>query len=336
MKVCIVTDSIDKFDSTRVLVDTLCNIADEVEIACLYMSKTSVIIPVSLRKIYSSYLSRFYKSTYSLFKYPLFTEQVAKRFKLPEADFYFFISQGFSHLAKVPAHSKAYYYFPDIPVHFHKQGFYKNKLFNKFQEKIEEIKFKAFASQKIGEILSKPGFDVIAPAFQSRDFPKINENRDQSKQILLNIDRLSEYDESKLSFLCEKDYEVVVITNLSVQKVLRKNHKNLRVLTSVSNQETYIELLKSCLFIEFSRRFSEKAFAALSTGVPCLINEDNRAIEYINDEVGCSFKEDDFDENLSAMMEKLNTYDAQVLRRFALRFNERVFKSKVQKIISNL
>jgi len=324
MKVVIVNDYIEKYDSSRLIIESLMGIGEEVEIATLYLNEENLEIPLSLTKIHSTALSKIFKSAHSIFKWPILTTQVAKKFKLPEADYYIILSQGFAHYVDVPENSLIYIY--DRP--YRTKSFFRKDLDRKYFKSIQGLKGNIYFSTHTlaKELGYEKDYQILTRPFASQDFKQIDNYKTHQK-FILNIDEFSESFHDLVKTL-GPDRELVVITNKACAKIIKKEYPFLDVLTGVNNYELFVELIKSYIYIDLRNVFPERVFCSLATGVPSIVLDTslNRevfgdgAVKFIN-------SMEDLISNFDTLIK--NTIDGETLRRFSLRYNERVFKNKI-------
>ncbi len=331
MKVVIVNDYIEKYDSSRLILESLVGIGEEVEVATLYLNEENLEIPLSLSRIHSTALSKIFKNAHSLFKWPIFTTQVAKKFKLPEADFYIILSLGFAHNVKVPANSLVYIY--DRP--YRTNSFFQKGLDRRYFRSIQELDGRVYFSTHTlaKELGYEKEYEILTRPFASQDFKSID-NYKAHQKIVINIDEFSDSFHEFVKTL-GPDRELVVITNKKCAKKIKKEYPFLDVLTGVNNYELFVELIKSHIYIDLRRVFPERIFCSLATGVPCIVLDSDLNREVFGDG---AVKFVNSMEDLVSGFDSLikNTIDGETLRRFSLRYNERVFKNKILNILRKL
>ncbi len=331
MKVVIVNDYIEKYDSSRLIIESLVGIGEEVEIVTLYLNEDNLEIPLSLARIHSTALSKIFKNAHSLFKWPIFTTQVAKKLKLPKADFYIVLSQGFAHQVKVPDNSLIYIY--DRP--YRTNSFFQKGLDQKYFKSIQELSGRVFFSTHTlaQELGYEKDYEILTRPFASQDFKTIDNYKNHQK-FVLNIDDFSESFHELVKVL-GPDRELVVITNKKCEKKLKKQYPFLDIYTGVNNYELFVELIKAHIYIDLRAVFPERVFCSLATGVPAIVLDSRLNREVFGDGAV------KFVSSMSSLVSDFesltqNTIDGETLRRFSLRYNERVFKNKILNVLRKL
>ncbi len=330
MKIIVITDYIDSYDSSRLILESLMGLGEDVELVSLFFNEERLETPLSLYKIHSTGLNKIFKRSHSLFKWPLLTSQFAKKFKVPSADIYIVLSQGFSHLIPLPKNKEVIRYIYDRP--YRTNRFFAEQLDKQYIKSINKLDDLYFSSHFLANSLAynKP-YEVLTRPFPSKDFKQLGNYKKSSKYVL-NID---DYDEEVFASFIKKlgpEKELVVVTNKKTKNVIKKEYPFLDVISGISNHELYVELLNSRLYLDMRSTYPERAFCALATGIPCVLLDNflNRevlgdgAVKYVK-----SFKEVI---NKLDLLEK-NSIEADTLRRFSLRYNERVFKNKMLSLL---
>ena len=92
LKIVVITDYIDAYDSSRLILESLMGLGEDVELVSLFFNEERLETPLSLYKIHATGLNKIFKRSHSLFKWPLLTSQFAKRITVPDADIYIVLS----------------------------------------------------------------------------------------------------------------------------------------------------------------------------------------------------------------------------------------------------
>ncbi len=326
MRVLILSDYIHHYDSSRLILESLMGLGEDVEIATLFFSEDKLETPLSLYKIHSTVLTKLFSTPHQLFKWPIFTSQIAKRFKLEDYDKYIILSTGFSHLVNVPEEKVLFRYIYDRPYRVSK--LFADSLDRNFVKGLKKFKNLYFSSHYLANTLGfKENYQVMMRPFPSKDFKQIGDYQN-SRKYVLNIDEYRETDLEEFIKLLGLDSELVIITNAKTKKLIKKDYPFLEILSGMSNHELYVELLRARLYIDLRDVYPERVFCSLSTGIPAVVKESLLNREVFGDgAVKCVKDLKELIQNFESF--DRNTIDGETLRRFSLRYNERVFKNKI-------
>ncbi len=302
------------------MVETLLSIGHEVELVSLIHKPGNIVGPLHSHKTTSSYLSLFFKKKSSLERFPNWTKSAAKKFKIPKADFYLFLSTGFFHLVETD---------PKIPRVDYLYG--EASRFNNLKN-TQKINV---CSQSLGNTLELEEVNVIPAPFISRDFPVMGKYY-ENKNVLLrteNMDRVQLY---KVISLLGADYQLKVISKSKQVHELKTEFPQIEFFGELNSNALYIELLKSLVFIDdCDHAFPVETFCSLCTGIPVIVKENQVNSEFLVGDI-CSFYRDydDFKSKLSDFLGGETNFKPDLLRRYALRFNERIFKNRFLRLIN--
>jgi hypothetical protein len=323
MKIIIGIDQLVQRDLSTAMLESLLSLDADIEILTLMHAPGEILGPINTHKVHSSFLTLFrsFIGT-NIFKYSKakvrFLEKIATFFKVPEADAYIFITKGYLNFLKTPA--------TKLRVDYIYSDFIADKI--NFQDR------KLCFSSKSLEDKYGQATQVIPPPFISRDFPQIL-NEQSRGQLIFKVPEASiEVIEKFLSF--SKDRILVFMVEQEVSSKVRVKFPEILFVPILQRAEFYSELVKSTMFIDltFSDHFPEHAFGALCSGVNVICYPSMVNLEFMNSEV-CHYVESDHDllRSISNNLLEQNRIDPKLLRRYALRFNERVFKNSFRKLL---
>ncbi len=302
------------------MVETLLSIGHEVELLSLIHKPGNIVGPIHMHKVTSSYLSLFFKSKKSLERFPNWTKAAAKKMKVPKADFYLFLSTGYLHNIKTD---------PNIPRIDYLYG--------------ESAKFKGIkkenvhtCSQSLADELGLENADVIPAPFVSRDFPVMGKFY-ENKNVLLRTEKLNRVVLYKLITLLGPNYQLKIISNSEKVHSLKVEFPQVEFFQELNSSALYIELLKALVFIDdCDHPFPVESFCSLCTGIPVIIRENSVNREFLVEDV-CTFFSgfDDLKLKITEFLGGSEGFKPDLLRRYALRFNERIFKNRFLRLLKN-
>jgi len=189
------------------------------------------------------------------------------------------------------------------------------------------------SSQVLAKKLQLNHYQCIASFYKSEDFPLV-EMEGLREAYSLCLDGVRKEDSEYLQTLFLQD---------SKQEwfIFGKNNFEIGLPEKVQYYETFCAgqlqaaFLQSKCFISFGRSaFPKIELASLSCGVPIVIRENLITYEFIPTGLRLSFSSMN---ELGIVLQQLSMhapkFDGKEMRRFALRFNEKHFKDKVQRFL---
>lgn len=322
MKVIIANEQLIQRDESTEMVEALLSWKYETELLTMVHKHGSILGRINTVKITSSFLSffigSFFKTKDSFFKKFNFVKAVARFFKVPKADAYVVISSGIIDALKLPSDAKRIIYF------------YKNP---------ENIKLPilkdytiCFASNAIKDSYNYQGdCEIIPPAFESRNYPK-KADLSNNKQIIIKTGDLSFLILQRISQEF-KDYKIIIMSDQLYNNFdLKSKFKEFNFIPLLGSSGLYIKLLETSLFVDTtdSIDFPYAGFSALCTGVCTLVYSSLVNQEFFIEDI-VSFYEKNLIDQMKDSLSNISSFNSDLARRYALRFNERVFKNKMIK-----
>lgn len=322
------------------MVESLLSIDGDVSLSTLVHHKEGVVGPILNHKAYSSILTHLFSDYQHLKNWPILSTKVFENFKLPEADLYLVISQGMAHYLKTPKDSKRINYILN-PLPLKMKPSWKKLLYSQFASKdkecIQKLDNVVFSSHCLAHQCEfNKDYQVVPAPFVSRDFPVMGEY-EKNKEILLFVDSIDKIKLGKIIEDLGTKWQLKVISSEDQIRKVKNLWPHIECFRGMDNHLLYIELLKARLLIDAREVvYPEKALCALSTGVPTLLLDTEVNREYLTEDVSSYFDSlEQLDKRLASYLNESFTYSGQILRRYALRFNERIFKNKILSIMKS-
>lgn len=344
MKTAIAIDSLLTRDDSIFLLELVLNLFPNSEIYTIAHKQGGILGTIETRPIVSSFLTHKAKDI-SVFKKNFWIMPSAvKAIPLhPSIEKIIILSRGYIHGMNLPSHVEKYLYILDWGlVDQNNLGF--QKLFapyvNDWREKaLRQYPKIAVSSETLKTDLELPNAEVIAPTYRTEEYPFV---RDEDHNFVFEHHLIYTHDLSVSEFR-------------TISKVLLAKGDTIRVmgpdahLESVKKEFPQIDFAgdhceaTSALYShqakaiwDFSKNFfPSKAFGAFATGRPAVVRDLRLQREYLTS--GAHFLKDFSEESIAAIREEIEksymSHDRKVLRRLGLKWNERLFKSRMVKFL---
>jgi hypothetical protein len=345
MKTAILIDSLLSRDDSIFLLELLLSLFPESEIYTIAHKQGGILGPVETRPIVSSFLAHKAKDL-SIFKKNFWIlPSAVKGIPLHQSiEKVVVLSRGYIHGLNLPEQIEKYLYI--LEWEFIDQtnlGFQKFFIpyVNDWREKaLTKYPKIAVSSEFLKGILHLPNVEVIAPTYKTQEYPFI---RDEDHNFMFT-------------------HHLVYTHNLSgdefrnIVKVLTEKGEMIRVL----GPDAHLESIKkefpktefagdhceatSALYSHQAKAiwdmslnyFPSKAFGALATGRPAVVRSRSIQHEYLKQ--GAHFLNDFSEASVAAIHKEVEesylSVDRKVLRRLGLKWNERLFKSRMIKFLN--
>lgn len=345
MKTALVIDSLLFRDDSIFLLEMILNLFPNSEIYTIAHKQGSILGTIETRPIVSSFLTHKTKDATVFEKNFWIMPSAVKGIPLhPSIEKVIVISRGYVHGLNLPDHVEKILYIVDWDLIDQKKLGFWQKLFiayvNDWREKalIRYPKI-AVSSEALKVRLELPNAEVIAPTYRTEEYPFV---RDEDHNFVFTHHLVYTHGLSKNEFR-------------NIIKVLNEKNETIRVLGPDSHLE---DLKKEFPKVEYggdhceatnalyshqakaiwdltSTFFPSKAFGAFATGRPAVVRDDKVQREYLTQ--GAHFLKDFSEETISRMHSEVESSylstDRKALRRFGLKWNERLFKSRMVKFL---
>ncbi len=344
MNTAIFIDSLLLRDESTFLLELVLNIFPNAEIYTMAHKQGGILGQIETRPIVSSYLTHKVKKGDVLTKHFWILPSAVKGIPLhPTINKVIVLSRGYIHGLNLPAQVERELYILDWDlIDETKIGW--QKLFSAYVNDWREKALRNFpkiavSSEALKARLELPNAEVIAPTYRTEEYPFV---KDEDHNFSFEHHLIYTHG------LSENNFRAVVKVLLSHQETVRVmgpfDH-----LLKVKEEFPTIDFAgdhceaTSALYShqakaiwDFSKSFfPSRAFGALATGRPVVVSDTPVNREYLKE--GAYFLSS-FDESaLESLYKNVNetylSFDRKVLRRQGLKWNERLFKSRMVKFL---
>lgn len=345
MKTALVIDSLLFRDDSIFLLEMVLNLFPNSEIYSIVHRQGSILGQIETRPIVSSFLTHRAKDESVFEKNFWIMPSAVKGIPLhPSIEKVVVISRGYVHGLNIPDHVERVLYIADWDLVDQKKLGFWQRMFapyvNDWREKaLTKYPKIAVSSETLKARLELPNAEVIAPTYRTEEFPFV---RDEDHNFVFTHHLVYTQGLKKEEFR-------------NIVKVLTSKGETVRVLGPDAHLE---DVKKDFPKVEYggdhceatnalyshqakviwdmtSSFFPSKAFGAFATGRPAVVRDEPVQREYLTQ--GAYFLKDLSEESIAKMADEVEStyqsFDRKVLRRFGLKWNERLFKSRMVKFL---
>ena len=344
MKTAICIDSLLEREESIFLLEMVLNLFPNSEIYTIVHKQGSILGTIETRPIVSSFLTHKVKRNDVLKKHYWILPSAVKGIPLhPSIEKVIILSRGYIHGLNLPAHVKKFLYIVDWNlVDSSALGWqrvfapYVNEWREKALTKFHKI---SVSSETLKEALCLPNADVIQPTFRTEEYSFV---KDEDHNFAFDHHLIYTHDLNSGQFrliakaLLDKGETVRVMGPFDHLLDIKKEFPQIDFAgdhceaTSAlySHQAKVIWSLSSVFF-------PAKAFGALCTGRPVVVLDNELNREFLT--LGTYFLKTLSVENINLLHQEIESsylsFDRRALRRFGLKWNERLFKSRMVKFL---
>lgn len=340
MKTAICIDSLIARDELTFLLELVLNIFPNSEIYTIAHKQGGILGPVETRPIVSSFLTHMAKDE-SVFekKFWLLPSAVKGIPMHKSIEKVIVLSRGYIQGLNFPPHVKSYLYIYDWDLvdqkHLGWQKFFKAHN-NHWREKaFPRFRKIAVSSEALRDELSLPNAELIHPTFRTEEYPFV---KDEDHNFLFTHHLVLTHGLSVIEFrniakvLVEKKETVRVMGPDQHLEAVRKEFPQLEFAGDHCEATTamYSHQAKAVWALE-DTTFPSQALGALCTGRPVVVRDTRPNREYLVK--GSHFLKGFSEQDVAAMHFEVEasflSHDRRELRRLGLKWNERLFKSRM-------
>jgi hypothetical protein len=340
MKTAIAIDSLLLRDDSIFILELILNLFPESEIYTIAHKQGGILGQVETRPIVSSFLTHKAKDSTVFKKNFWILPSAVKAVPIhPSIEKVIIISRGYIHGLKLPSHVEKFLYILDWDFVDQKNLGWQ-KLFspyvNEWREKaLTNFPKIAVSSETLKEKLELPNAEVITPTYRTEEYPFV---RDEDHNFLFTHQLLYtqglSVDEFKTlaKFLLDKGEFLRVLGPDAHLESIKKEFPKIEFVGDHCEATSALYSHQAKAIWDFSHSFfPSKAFGALATGRPVVVKDDKIHREFLTN--GTHFLKDFSETSLIETYSQLeNSYlseDRKILRRLGLKWNERLFKSRM-------
>lgn len=346
MKTAIAIDSLLLRDDSIFMLELILNLFPNSEIYTIAHKQGGILGQIETRPIVSSFLTHRAKDV-SVFKKNFWIMPSAvKAIPLhPSIEKVIVLSRGYIHGLNLPDHVEKYLYVMDWGmINQNELGWFQKRFapfVNDWREKaLTKYPRIAVSSETLKNYLELPNADVIAPTYRTEEYPFV---RDEDHNFLFTHHLLYTHDlkldemRSVLKFFTDKGETVRVLGPEAHLEEIKKEFPQVEFGGDHCEATSALYSHQAKAIWDFSQGFfPAKAFGGLATGRPVVVRDLNINREYLTN--GAHFLKDFSVTSLAAIYQEVeNSYlsvDRKVLRRLGLKWNERLFKTRMVKFLS--
>ncbi|HXH74390.1 MAG TPA: hypothetical protein VNJ08_05470 [Bacteriovoracaceae bacterium] len=343
MKTAIAIDSLLSRDESIFLLELVLNLFPESEIYTIAHKQGGILGTVETKSIVSSFLAHKAKDAEVFRKNFWILPSAVKGIPLhPTITKVIILSRGYIHGLQLPDNVEKYLYILDWNlVNQEKVGW--QKLFKPFVNDWREkalIKFPriAVSSETLKAKLFLPNAEVIEPTFRTEEYPfvKDEDHNFLFSHHLLYTQGLTVPEFKQITeFLLDKGETVRVLGPDAHLKKATSENPRLEFGGDHCEATSALYSHQAKVIWDFSEGFfPARAFGAFCTGRPVVVRETALNREYLTN--GVHFVQD-LDKLEALYQDVEGSYlnaDRRILRRAGLKWNERLFKSRMVKFLS--
>ena len=344
MKTAIAIDSLLSRDDSIFLLEMVLNLFPNSEIYTIAHKQGGILGPVETRPIVSSFLTHKAKDITVFKKNFWIMPSAVKAIPLhPSIEKVIVLSRGYIHGLKLPENVSRYLYIMDWGLvdqnHLGFQKFFAPYV-NDWREKaLRQYPKIAVSSEALKTDLELPNAEVIAPTYRTEEYPFV---RDEDHNFEFHHHLVYTHDLSVNEFrtiakvLLEKGETVRVMGPDEHLSAVKKEFPKLEFAGDHCEATSAMYSHQAKAVWDFSKNFfPSKAFGALATGRPAVVRDVRVNREFLTN--GAHFLQDFSPAEIASVHHEVETsymsVDRKILRRLGLKWNERLFKSRMVKFL---
>jgi hypothetical protein len=344
MKTAIAIDSLLLRDDSIFLLEMILNLFPNSEIYTIAHKQGGILGQIETRPIVSSFLTHKAKDATVFRKNFWIMPSAVKAIPLhPSIEKVIVLSRGYIHGLNLPLHVEKYLYILDWGLVDQKELGWQ-KLFSAYVNDWREkalIKYPriAVSSETLKQNLELPNAEVIVPTYRTEEYPFV---RDEDHNFMFTHHLLYTHDLTQDEFravvklLILKDEMVRVLGPDAHLDSIKKEFPQVEFAGDHCEATSALYSHQAKAIWDFSKSFfPTKAFGAFATGRPAIVRDQKLQREFFTQ--GAHFLRDFSHEALNNVYAEVDasylSVDRKVLRRLGLKWNERLFKSRMVKFL---
>jgi hypothetical protein len=345
MKTAIAIDSLLNRDDSIFLLELVLNLYPNSEIYTIAHKQGGILGPVETRPIVSSFLTHRAKNADVFRKNFWALPSAVKAIPLhPSIEKVIILSRGYIHGFNLPPHVDRVLYIMDWGlIEQKKLGW--QKLFspyvNDWREKaLTKFPKIAVSSEALKESLELPNAEVIPPTYKTEEYPFV---KDEDHNFLFTHHLVYTHDlsadelRSIFAVLSEKEETIRVLGPDAHLDALKKEFPKVEFGGDHCEATNALYSHQAKAVWDFSRSFfPSKSLGALATGRPVVVRDEKIQREFLLQGAHFlkSFAVNDIEVIWKEVEGSYLSEDRRALRRLGLKWNERLFKSRMNKFLA--
>ena len=344
MKTAIAIDSLISRDDSIFLLELVLNLFPDSEIYTIAHKRGGILGTVETKPIVSSFLAHKAKDI-TVFKKNFWSlTSAVKGIPLHSSiEKVIVLSRGYIHGLKLPLNVEKFLYVIDWDLVDQKElgwqkvfAHYANDYREKALVRYPKI---AVSSKALQERLELPNAEIIEPTYRTEEYPFV---RDEDHNFLFTHHLIytqgltPEEFKTITTFLASKNEMVRVLGPDEHLNDFKKDKPLIEFAGDHCEATSALYSHQAKAIWDFSHSFfPSKAFGGLATGRPVVVRDNSVNREYLTH--GAFFAKSLSTENIAKVYDEVNgsytSLDRKVLRRLGLKWNERLFKSRMVKFL---
>lgn len=344
MKVALCIDSLLTRDDSIFLLEMALNLFPNSEIYTIAHKQGAILGTIETRPIVSSFLTHKAKNLDVYKKNFWILPSAVKAMPLHKSiEKVIVFSRGYVHGLKFPPELQSYLYIVDWNM-VDQADLGWQKLFvpyvNDWREKaLTRYKKIAVSSEVLKNDLHLPNAEVIQPTFRTEEYPFVKDEDHNflfSHHLIYTHDLSIENFQNIVKVLIGKGETVRVMGPNDHLGAVKKEFPQIDFAGDHCEATSAMYSHQAKAVWDFSRSFfPAKAFGGLCTGRPVVVADTQINREYLT--TGAHFLKNFSDDNINSLYTEIEgsflTHDRRALRRLGLKWNERLFKSRMVKFL---
>ncbi len=349
MKVAIGIDTLIEKDNASHILELLIHMFPKAKLYTLCHNRGTFQAPIENCVITSSFLSNIVKSKFDFYHRTSLIPSACKTIKIPnDVDLFISLSSGFAHCFNVPKNVRHVAYLFEYNKFFNLKTNLWQKLFHpylkNFQNKgLRNVKEVIYSSKALLSFLNgNSNESIISPVFDIEDFPFVKD--DEHPYVFDHYIAVSNGVEPKifkevLDVFVEKKLSLKIVGEDKIYDEYKK-YENLEFIGDHCNGPISFNTHFAKAMIDLTEsEFPTHSLGALCNGRPVLVKDTIINREFLNKDfayyIGVINKET-LSHSISLIEESCATLDRKAMRRNALKYNGRIFKTKFHKILGTM
>ncbi len=344
MKTAIAIDSLLLRDDSIFLVELILNLFPDSEIYTIAHKQGGILGSIETRPIVSSFLTHKTKHATVFRKNFWILPSAVKAVPLhPTIEKVIVLSRGYIHGLNLPQHVEKYLYILDWGL-VDQENLGWQKLFSPYVNDWREkalIKYPkiAVSSEALKRYLELPNAEVIAPTYRTEEYPFVRDedhNFNFTHQLVFTHDLSKDQFRTIMKVLTDKNETVRVLGPDAHLESVKKEFPKVEFAGDHCEATSALYSHQAKAVWDFSKAFfPSKTFGAFSTGRPAVVRDAKIQREYLTQ--GALFLKDFNESSIAEVWADVEqgfmAQDRKVLRRLGLKWNERLFKSRMVKFL---
>ncbi len=345
MNTAIAIDSLLLRDDSVFLLEMILNLFPNSEIYTIVHKRGSILGPIETRPIVSSFLTHRAKDVTVFKKNFWIMPSAVKGIPIHKSiEKVIIISRGFIHGLNLPTNVEKYLYILDWDL-VDQESLGWQKMFtpyvNEWREKALTKYLKiAVSSESLKLKLELPNTDVIHPTYKTEEYPFVRDEDHHfifTHQLVYTHDLSVEEFRKIIYYLDSKGETVRVLGPDSHLESIKKEFPKVEFGGDHCEATNALYSHQAKVVWDFSRSlFPSKSFGALATGRPVVVRDEANRREFLTDGAYflANFHQEFIQKVYQDVEENYLNFDRKKLRRLGLKWNERLFKSKMAKFLN--